>query len=178
MLSRVREGEQGALGELLPLVYDELRALAHNVRKQRGGSETINTTALVHEAYEKFAGGEADWENRSHFFRVAAKAMRQVLVDYARAQQTVKRGGNQKPLPLEAERYVPTEKAGPLLALDEALSQLSVLDERLAETVELRYFVGLTISETADVLQRSTATIKRDWSTARAWLHDAIGDAA
>lgn len=178
LLARASQGDVSALDALLPIVYDELRALAHHVRRRSGAAETLNTTALVHEAYEKFARAESNFQDRRHFFRVAAKAMRQIIVNYSLAQKAAKRGGDQKPLSLEAERFVPPEKAGELIALDEALTRLSVLDARLAETVELRYFVGLTISETADVLERSPATVKRDWSTARAWLHDAMADAA
>ena len=178
LLTRAREGDPDALDELLPLVYDELRALAHRVRMQRGGSETLNTTALVHEAYEKFVHAESTWEDRAHFFRVAARAMRQILMNYAQAQQTAKRGGGQAALPLDEHRLVPPEKAGSLLALDEALTRLTALDARRAEIVELRYFVGLTIPETAEVLGVSPNTVKRDWAAARAWLHDAIAEAA
>jgi RNA polymerase sigma factor (TIGR02999 family) len=175
LLSRARKGDADALERLLPIVYDELRSLAHSVRARSGGAETLNTTALVHEAYEKLARGAAHWEDRSHFFRVAAKAMRQVIINYATARQAAKRGGTHSPIALDAERLVPPERAGPLLALDEALTRLGVLDARQAQIVELRYFVGLTIPETAEVLGLSPATVKRDWSTARAWLHDAIG---
>lgn len=177
LLSRARTGDTDALESLLPIVYEELRSLAHNVRARSGGADTLNTTALVHEAYEKLARGAAQWEDRSHFFRVAAKAMRQVIINYARAQQATKRGGTQKPVGLDIEHLVPPERAGPLVALDEALTRLGTLDARQARIVELRYFVGLTIPETAEILGLSPATVKRDWSTARAWLHDAIGGA-
>lgn len=178
LLARAREGEQGALEKLLPLVYEELRAIAHRVRTQRGASETLNTTALVHEAYEKFAHAEPNWEDRNHFFRVAAKAMRQILINYAHAQNATKRGGTESPVSLDAIRLVPPERAAPLIALDEALTRLTALDARRAEVVELRYFVGLSIAEAADVLGRSPATVKRDWAVARAWLHDEIAGAA
>ena len=176
LLDRAREGDASALEELLPLVYDELRALAHKVRLQRGAAETLNTTALVHEAYERFALAGSDWRDRSHFFRVAAKAMRQILINYAHAQRAAKRGGDRQPLSLDEERLVPPEKAEPLIALDEALTRLSGLETRWAEIVELRYFVGLTINEAAEILDLSPATVKRDWSAARAWLHDAIAE--
>lgn len=178
LLVRAREGDPEALDQLLPLVYEELRALAHHVRMRRGAPATLNTTALVHEAYERFVHAESTWQDRAHFFRVAAQAMRQILINDAHAQQTAKRGGRQTALPLEEHRLVPPEISGALLALDEALTRLSALDARRAEIVELRYFVGLTIPETAEVLGVSPNTVKRDWAVARAWLHDAIGDAA
>jgi RNA polymerase sigma factor (TIGR02999 family) len=181
LLSRARAGDAAALDALLPLVYDELRALAHRQRRRQGAAETLNTTALVHEAYEKLARADAQgatWNDRAHFFRVAAQAMRQVLVDYARAQATVKRGGDTPPLPLDDARaahvLVPAERAAEVVALDEALGRLTALDPRQGEVVALRYFVGLTIDETADVLALSPATVNREWTAARAWLHRAM----
>ena len=182
LLALAREGDAAALDRLLPLVYDELRALAARQRRRRGGPETLNTTALVHEAYEKLARAEAAWNDRTHFFRVAARAMRQVLVDYARAQQAAKRGGAATPLPFETAEavgaVVPADRTDEVVALDEALDRLAALDPRQGEVVELRYFVGLTIPETADVLGLSPATVKRDWTAARAWLHREMSRAA
>ncbi|MDX1420728.1 MAG: sigma-70 family RNA polymerase sigma factor [Rubricoccaceae bacterium] len=178
LLAQVREGDPGTLDRLLSLVYDELRALAHRQRVRQGAAATLNTTALVHEAYEKLARADADWSNRTHFFRVAATAMRQVLVDYARAQATEKRGGPGRPLPFDEGCLVPAERAAEVVALDEALDRLSALDPRQGEVVELRYFVGLTIPETADVLGLSPATVKREWMAARAWLHREMTRAA
>jgi RNA polymerase sigma factor (TIGR02999 family) len=185
LLAEARAGDAAALDRLLPLVYDELRALAHRQRLRQGGAETLNTTALVHEAYEKLAradAGGAGWNDRAHFFRVAARAMRQVLVDYARAQTAAKRGGEATPLPLDAAEaagaLLPAERAAEVVALDEALGRLTALDPRQGEVVELRYFVGLTIPETADVLGLSPATVKREWTAARAWLHREMTRAA
>jgi RNA polymerase sigma factor (TIGR02999 family) len=185
LLARAGAGDAAALDRLLPLVYDELRALARRQRLRQGGTETLNTTALVHEAYEKLArAGEqgAGWNDRAHFFRVAAKAMRQVLVDYARARHTAKRGGDAPALPLDlaeaAGTLLSAERADEVVALDEALDRLSALDPRQGEVVELRYFVGLTIPETADVLGLSPTTVKREWTAARAWLHREMTRAA
>lgn len=171
LLEEVRDGRDGALDELLPLVYDELRALAHRQRLRQGAAETINTTALVHDAYEKLARAPGDWNDRAHFFRVAATAMRQVIVDYARAQRAAKRGGDRHAVPLDGVPLVAESRTDEVLALDEALGRLSALDARQGEVVTLRYFVGLTIPETAEVLGLSPATVKREWATARAWLH-------
>lgn len=178
LLDKARDGDRDALARMIPLVYDELRALAHRQRQRRGPSETINTTALVHEAYEKLARGEKHYADRQHFFRVAARAMRDVLVDHARAQSAQKRGGGEKPLPLDEARLVPPQEATRVLALDEALTRLHDLDARQAEVVQLRYFVGLTIPEAAEVLDLSAATVKRDWTAARAWLLHTLSEAA
>lgn len=171
LLGELRAGRADALDELLPLVYEELRALAHRQRLRQGAAETINTTALVHDAYEKLARVPGDWHDRAHFFRVAAMAMRQVIVDYARAQRAAKRGGDRHAVPLEDLALVAEHRTDEVLALDEALGRLSALDARQGEVVTLRYFVGLTIPETAEVLGLSPATVKREWATARAWLH-------
>ena len=177
LLGRARDGDADALRALVPLVYDELRALARSQRRRRGAGATVNTTALVHEAYQKLARSANGYADRGHFFRVAARAMREVLVDHARAQSRQKRGGPTRPLPLD-EALV--GRAGPperVLALDEALARLRLRDPRQAEVVDLRYFVGLTIPETAEVLGLSPATVKRDWTAARAWLHADPADA-
>ncbi|MEP0545632.1 MAG: sigma-70 family RNA polymerase sigma factor [Rhodothermales bacterium] len=178
LLARAHEGDPDALNRLVPILYEELRALAHRQRMRRRPSETLNTTALVHEAYEKLARSGGSFANRHHFFRVAARIMRSVLVDHARAQRRQKRGGGQRPLSLDEEFFVPPQRTEHLLALDEALTRLTALDARQAEIVELRYFVGLTIPEAADVLDLSPATVKRDWAVARAWLHHNLSEAA
>lgn len=178
LLEEVRAGRADALAELLPLVYDELRALAHRQRLRQGAAETINTTALVHDAYEKLARADGGWHDRAHFFRVAAKAMRQVIVDYARAQRAAKRGGDRHAVPLDDVPLVAENRTDEVLALDEALGRLSALDARQSEVVTLRYFVGLTIPETAEVLGLSPATVKREWATARAWLHREMSHAS
>ena len=173
-LARARDGDPDALDQLVPLVYDELRVLARRQRQKRGAEATLNTTALVHEAYERMAGTQPDFADRQHFFRVASRVMRSVIVDRARAQSAQKRGGPGRPAMLDEERLVPPERADEVVALDEALDRLAELSERQAEVVQLRYFVGLTIPEAADVLGVSEATVKREWTVARAWLHDAL----
>jgi RNA polymerase sigma factor (TIGR02999 family) len=170
LLELVRNGDTDALNRLIPIVYGELRQLAHLQRHRQGQNETLNTTALVHEVYEKLARGSSTFADRQHFFRVAARAMRSVLVDQARAQKRQKRGGGVHAEPLDESLLVPAEGAEHMVALDDALARLEKLDNRQAEVVELRYFVGLTIPETADVLGLSMATVKRDWLAARAWL--------
>lgn len=177
LLHRARENDADALDQVLPLLYDELRALARSQRAQRGSGETLNTTALVHEAYERMARSESRIADRKHFFRLAARVMRSVLVDHARAQQALKRGGDRPPpAEIDEERVaarplVPHDRVAETLALDDALTRLAALDERQARVVELRYFVGLSIPETAEVMDLSPATVKRAWTVARAWLH-------
>jgi len=173
LLDRARDGDAEAVDRLIPLVYEELRVLA---RRQRNGQETLNTTALVHEAYEKLARGS--FADRQHFFRIASRAMREVLIAHARTQGRQKRGGGVRPLPLIEGVLSPPPEPEHVVALDEALTRLASLDARQAEVVELRYFVGLTIPEAADVMGLSPATVKRDWMAARAWLHAALSEAA
>jgi len=176
LLARAREGDADALGRLIPIVYEELRQLARRQRQRQSGAETLNTTALVHEAYVRLSRNGKAFADRQHFFRVAARAMRGVLVDHARTQGRQKRGGSAPVLSLEENFAVTPETAPHLLALDEALTQLAAVEERMAEVVELRYFVGLTIPETADVMGMSETTVKREWSAARAWLHQALSE--
>ncbi len=178
LLDRARGGDSSALEELIPLVYDQLRSLAHKQRLRQGEFETMNTTALVHEAYEKLSRSNPAYADRQHFFRVAAKAMREVLVDHARKIGREKRGGGIRPLVLDENLLVPEEESGRLLALDAALDELAGLDSRQAQVVELRYFVGMTIAEAAVVLDLSPATVKRDWTAARAWLHQSLSKAS
>lgn len=173
-LDRVRTGDASALQALVPLVYGELRALAHAQRLRYGAAETLNTTALLHEAYLKMSASDAAWANRQHFFRVAARVMRQVMVDYARRQKADKRGGAQSDLALDEVWMRPLPDDLDLEALDEALTRLAALDARQAEVVDLRFFVGLTIEEAADVLGVAPATVKRDWTVARAWLYASL----
>ena len=179
LLARAQDGDRAALDRLLPLVYDELRALAHRQRRRTGASETLNTTAVVHEAYAKLAGRtEAHYADRIHFFRVAGRVMRDVLVDYARAQRALKRGGGAPVVPLDVVGPVVDASGGlridEVLSVDDALRQLEALDARQAQVVEYRYFAGLSVEETAEALSVSPATVKRDWTTARAWLHRAL----
>jgi RNA polymerase sigma factor (TIGR02999 family) len=165
---------QGTAGPLLdPLfarVYDELRGLAHRVRGGRSG-ETLNTTALVHEAYLKlFPSRQLEWQNRAHFFAVAARAMRQVLVDAARHRQAQKRGGDVRLVTLGDDGHAAPLPLEELIALEDALTRLAALDDRRVRVVELRFFTGLTVPEIAEVLGVSVPTVEREWRSARAWL--------
>ncbi len=173
LLREWSDGNQEALDNLLPLVYDELhRQAASFLRKERPG-HTLQTTALINEAYLKLIDRrDVNWESRTHFFAVAAQAMRRILVDYARAKHREKRGGDNIKLSLEDATLIATKEKGvDLIALDEALDKLAERDEQQARVVELRYFSGLSLEETADALHVSRATVARDWEAARAWLH-------
>ena len=165
-------GDQEAFNKLIPLVYRELRQMAHRYQAYQSPGHSLQTTALIHEAYLKLAGQhEKHWQNRAHFFGVAAHTMRHILVDYARSRRAGKRGGG---VPMEniAETVIAAnERAANLVALDDALKDLARVDERKSRIVELRYFGGLSVEETAEVLKVSPATVKRDWSLAKAWLH-------
>lgn len=172
LLVRLRSGEEAALDDLLSEVYDQLRNIARNQLRGEPEDHTLRTTELVHEAYVKLVDHhEIDWQDRQHFFAVAARAMRQVLVDYARRRTAEKRGGSSPDVPLD--RVTLRHEQGPadLIALDDALDRLGQRDERVAKVVECRFFGGYTIQETADVLDISRSTVKRDWRAARAWLN-------
>jgi RNA polymerase sigma factor (TIGR02999 family) len=178
LLHSARDGDDGALGALFSCVYDELRRLAHRVRGG-GGGETLNTTALVHEAYLKLVpSGDLDWSGRAHFFGVAARAMRQVLVDAARRRRAVKRGGGELLVTLDDAPAASTLRIEQLIELDEALHRLGRLDERQVRVVEHRFFAGLTSRETAEALGLSVPTVERDWRAARAWLARELEPAA
>lgn len=170
LLEKWGGGDKGALEELMPLVYDELRRMARNVLRGQQGN-TFQTTELLHETYLKLAkGDEHKWQNRGHFFGVAAKAMRHIMVDYARSKLAQKRGGPQIKLSL-AENIEDTHVASSqVVALEEALDRLANLDERKGRIVEMKFFGGLTNEETAEILGVSVETVKRDWRFARAWL--------
>lgn len=173
MLREWSDGKPQALDNLLPLVYDELhRQAARFLRKERPG-HTLQTTALIHEAYLKLIDQrDVTWQNRTHFFAVAAQAMRRILVDHARAKYREKRGGDNIKLSLDdATMIAAKEKGIDLIALDEALNKLAGRDEQQVRVVELRYFSGLSLEETAEALHISRATVARDWEAARAWLH-------
>jgi RNA polymerase sigma factor (TIGR02999 family) len=175
LLQEWSKGEQQALEELLPLIYNELRQLAHNFLYRERPGHTLQTTALVHEAYLKLIDQrDARWQNRSHFFAIAAQAMRRILIDSARRHAAMKRGGPQEKLSLDEVPNVSIEPNLKLLALDEALNALAEIDPEQSRIVELRYFGGLTIDETAEVMKTSPATVKREWAMARAWLHQAL----
>ncbi|TAH39662.1 MAG: sigma-70 family RNA polymerase sigma factor [Planctomycetota bacterium] len=175
ILAEVREGQAGASERLFPLVYDELRRLAAVYLQRERPDHTLQATALVHEAFLRLVDqDEQRWENRAHFFAVAARAMRRILIDHARGRHAAKRGGQAKKVPLSDFNSAGFGRDEYLLALDEALTQLNEMDGRQARIVELRFFGGLTIEETAKVLSISHATVERDWNVAKAWLHREI----
>jgi|ERR1051326_2395031 RNA polymerase sigma factor (TIGR02999 family) len=165
--------DETALEQLFPLVYEELRRIARRRMRREDAGHTLQTTALVNEAYIKLAGQHPRWQNRSHFFAIAARVMREILVDYARTKLRGKRGGGTRPLPFdelnEGAVASPSLPAG-LLEIHEALERLAVLDPRQSRIVELRYFGGLTVEETAEVLGVSPATVATEWRLARGWL--------
>lgn len=164
-------GAEYALEELMPLVYEELRQMARNYMRRQSSGHTFQTTELIHEAYLKIAAGEEkQWQNRAHFFGVAAKAMRHILVDYARSKHSQKRGGWLNRVTFAEDIAVSHGCSEKLIALDDALRQLAVLDERKVRVVEMKFFGGLTFEEIAGVLKISPVTVKRDWSFAQTWL--------
>jgi RNA polymerase sigma-70 factor (ECF subfamily) len=167
-----RDGDDAALERLTPLVYGELRRMAHHYMQRERTGHTLQTTALVNEAYLRLAGEQKiDWQNRTHFFAVMARVMRHVLTDHARRRSYAKRGGAMKQVSLGETDVMSPERAAELLALDEALAELAQLDPRKSQVVELRYFGGLSLEETADALNVSLMTVRRDWRTAKAWLY-------
>jgi RNA polymerase sigma factor (TIGR02999 family) len=175
LLDDVRAGREDALDELFPVVYAELQRIARaRLRHERPG-HTLNTLALVHEAYERLVEQtRVAWQDRGHFYAVAAQVMRRVLVDWARARHAQKRGGGDAPLPLDslpAEPVAPAAQPETLLALDRALDRLALRSERQARVVECRYFAGLSLEETAEALGVSRTTVKDDWKLARTWLY-------
>lgn len=170
-LQKLADGDQNAIGEALPLVYQQLKNLARNIRREKGATPTLNTTALVHEAYLKLVS-QTSYENRLHFLRVAAIAMRQVVFSYAEQQQALKRNGEkvdafQEGLGLLFPDYNHEE----ILSIEQGLQQLESFQPRQVQVVECRFFSGMTVEETAVALQLSPATVKRDWNLARAWLY-------
>ena len=179
LLLELSGGRKEALDELLPLVYKELRRLAHrHLRGERAG-HTLNTTALVHEAYVKLVDVQrVEWQDRSHFLAMASRAMRRILVDYARARNRAKRGGAAERVPLDQAIQITDEQADDLVALDDALGRLEVLSERQCRGIEYRFFGGMTLEEVADALGVSQGTAKNDWALARAWLNRELGGAA
>jgi len=171
MLQQLNSGDQDVLSKLVPLLYNELRRLAsYHLRRERP-NHTLQTTALVHEAYLRLVNqNQVVWKNRSHFFGVAAQLMRRILVDYARSHHAAKRGAHAEKISLEDVAVVSRDNLGELLALDQILSRLAAFDPQQAKIVELRVFGGLTVEEIADVIEISPATVKRDWSVAKVWL--------
>ncbi len=165
------KGDEFALEQLMPLVYEELRQMARHYMRRQPAGHTFQTTELIHEAYLKIAGQEEhNWQNRAHFFGVAAQAMRHILVDYARSKNSKKRGGWQEKVTFVEGALITQERPEEIVALDDALNQLAILDERKSRVVEMKFFGGLNIEEIAGVLKLSPETVKRDWRFARTWL--------
>ena len=177
LLSALKGGDRSALDRLFSLLYEELRRIASRQLQRSGAPNTLSTTVVVHEAYLKFLGhGNVDVNDRNHFFNLAARAMRQILVDHARQHLSAKRGGGEKPRVLDGNDIRVEESATAIVALDASLQRLRGLDERLAQVVELRFFAGLSVEETAALLDVTDRTIKRDWRKARAFLHRELYD--
>lgn len=166
------KGDKAALDKLMPLVHAELRRLAHRYMSRERPGHTLQTTALVNEAYVRLVNRkEVHWQNREHFFAIAAQSMRGILVDHARSHAFAKRGGGVRNVTLDEALIVSQERAAEVVALDDALKQLEQIDPQQGRIVELRFFGGLTIEQTAEALHLSPATIKREWKTAKAWLY-------
>lgn len=179
LLARWSEGDVAAREALVPLVYEQLRRIARKCLFSQRPGHTLQPTALVHEAYLRIAKGDSlRWQNRAHFFAVAAQMMRQILVDHARRASAGKRGGGAITLVLDEDVAARAQNNVDLIALDTAMKRLASLDARQSRIVELRFFGGLSIEETAHVMEISPATAKREWATARVWLHREIGSPA
>lgn len=171
LLLQWREGKAEALDELVPLVHDELRRIARNFMRRQNPGHTLQTTALVNEAFIRLVdSNRVNWQDRNHFFAISAQLMRRVLVDVARRKNSLKRGGERVQVTLDDKLDVSDEKETDLIALDEAMSLLAELNPRQSQIVELRYFGGLTEEQIADTLEISSRTVRRDWNLARAWL--------
>lgn len=177
LLEACRNGNREAFDALFSLVYAELRSKAHRLLENQPRGHTLSTTALVHESYLKLIRSERlTLQDRAHFLALAARAMRMVLVSYARSHDAEKRGGGSISLNLDNALTLSNERAGQMIALDEALERLSQLNERLSQTIELRFFGGMTVEETAEALGVAQSTVKLDWQKARAWLHRELTD--
>jgi RNA polymerase sigma factor (TIGR02999 family) len=173
LLRQWSDGNQQALGRLLPIIYDELRRVAHQYLHRERHERTLQTTALVHEAYLKLIDQRSvSWQNRAHFFAIAAQAMRRILIDNARKRTASKREGEK--ISLDDVAVISSDKAAHLIALDDVLQRLEQIDPQQSKIVELRYFGGLTIEETAEAISLSPATVKREWAMARAWLYQEL----
>ena len=175
LLAAWGDGDQAALDQLVPLVHDELRRIARGYMRRERAGHTLQTTALVNEAYLRLVDQRSvRWQNRAHFFAIAAQLMRRILVDYARQHVSRKRGGGAIQVTLAEAESLPTAREPDLIALDEALLSLAEIDPRKSRVVELRFFGGLSIEETAEVLKVSPTTVEREWTTAKAWLHKTV----
>jgi RNA polymerase sigma-70 factor, ECF subfamily len=171
LLKNWTDGNEAALNELIPLVYEELRKIAHRQMVKERGGHTLQTTALINEAYLRLVGAaEVPWKDRSHFLALSAQLMRRVLVDHARSRGRAKRGGAVQKVALEDSPSIAIAPGADLLGLDEALNALASIDERKAKTVELRYFGGFSVEETAKILDVSVSTVMNDWKFAKVWL--------
>jgi RNA polymerase sigma factor (TIGR02999 family) len=165
------QGDRSALDQLIPLVHEELHRLAHRYMGHERPGHTLQTTALVNEAYLRLIdASQVRWQNRAHFFAVSAQLMRRILVDFARAHRNLKRGGDARRVTLDETLLAPQEPDADLVALDDALTALAAIDPRQAQAVELRFFAGLSVEETAEILKVSPETVHRDWRVAKAWL--------
>ncbi|MBZ5623274.1 MAG: sigma-70 family RNA polymerase sigma factor [Acidobacteriia bacterium] len=173
LLTQVRDGNQEAANQLVPLVYNELRRMAGAYMRGERPGHTLQATALVNEAYMRLAGGQPiEWQNRAHFFAIAAHTMREVLLDYARRFRAGKRGGSEaRRVEMDEQLYIVPDKLDDVIAIDEALERLAQIDPRQSRIVELRFFAGLNVDEAAEVMGVSPKTIKREWRSAKAWLH-------
>ena len=172
LLGQLAKGNEAAASKLIPIVYDELRRLAAAYMRRERPDHTLQPTALVNEAYLKLIEQRnVDWHGRSHFFGIAAQIMRRILVDHARAHLRDKRGGGAIPVPMEEALVFAPEQSSELVKLDESLERLAKLDPRQSKIVEMRFFAGLTVEQTAEALDISPKTVKREWSMAKAWLH-------
>jgi RNA polymerase sigma-70 factor (ECF subfamily) len=172
LLAELTKGNERAASQLIPLVYDELRRLAGRYMRRERSDHTLQATELVHEAYLKLVEQRSvDWQGRAHFLGIAAQIMRRILIDHARGHLREKRGGGQEAVPLDEALVFSPEQSHELMKLDESLDRLTALDPRQGKIVELRFFGGLTVEETAEVLGISPKTVKREWSVAKAWLH-------
>jgi RNA polymerase sigma factor (TIGR02999 family) len=171
LLSQMKEGNQEAAGQLVPLVYRELRRMAAAYMQRERPDHTLQATALVNEAYLRLAGGsQPSLQNRAHFFAIAAHAMRQVLMDYGRQHRAGKRGGGARKVDIDAELFIAPGALEDVIAVDEALERLEKIDPRQSQLIELRFFAGLSVEDAADVMGVSPITIKREWRSAKAWL--------
>jgi len=171
LLAQVRAGNREAAERLIPLIYNELRRMAGAYLQRERPGQTLQATALVHEAYLRLANGqEGPWQNRAHFFAIAANTMRRILVDHARRKLASKRGGGARKVELDDSLLISNDKLEDIIAVDEALQRLAKIDPRLSELVELRYFTGLSVEDAAEAMGVSPRTLKREWRSAKAWL--------
>ena len=170
------QGDSRALEQLMPLVYNELHRIAQRYMSDEATAHTLQTTALVNEAYLRLVqGSQGDWQGRNHFYAVGAQVMRHILVDWARSHQAQKRGSGVAPIQLDEKVAIPVQSGSDLVAIDDALTALALVDSRKSRVVELRFFGGLSVAEIADVLQVSQETVHRDWRLAKSWLRREIG---